>query len=257
MPRSATVASHRGRMTADARALRSRGLPDRKPDVAVEMLPGQRHGDAGRTMTRGAGHRRAIVLEGADDDVIEIELQDGLRVWTPWRTHARWDFAARGARLRRGSHIPPAILPSGLAHALGGDWALKAFKVLGLGTWKGHREVRRRSRGGQPRPVPAYFDAVPTSHPAEQVRESRSGPCSSSCTAPHRPHPAALPVCGRPGGSIAQALFNRYGGRVLAFQHRTLSESPDRECAGRWPRASLVARPGVRCISCPTRAAAW
>ena len=215
------------------KALRVNGVPDQKPDASplAKGYPGSITVKQAAQVGRSRASAEPIVLEGADDDVVEIELQDGFRIWSRV-DDARRDFAARGSRAADDDivDIPLALAIGPSSRALGGDWALKAIKVLGLGDVEGtiakfgadHVESKLS-------PGPGLYRCSPDDATRlTQVREvERDKPVLIFL------HGTASSTSGSFGGlwsaqdgAQAKALFEQYGDRVLAYQHRTLSQSP-------------------------------
>src|SRR5687768_10076636 len=100
-----------------------RGLP--KGTVVVK--------DAARVETARAGGPR-VSFEGLQpDDIVEIELQDGLRIWM--RVEDAPHDLARGAQRRGGGDGTieiPSELTIGPASRSWGGWTIKALKVVGV-----------------------------------------------------------------------------------------------------------------------------
>ena len=87
-----------------------------------------------RSFRRRAREALELSLEGLQpDDVLEIELQDGLRIWSRVENVPQ-DFARRSQRgqVSEDTIQLPSELSIGPASRAGGGWAIKALKVLGL-----------------------------------------------------------------------------------------------------------------------------
>jgi tetratricopeptide (TPR) repeat protein len=197
-----------------------RGLP--KGKVVVK--------DAARVQTARAGGPQ-LSLEGLQpDDVVEIELQDGLRIWTRVEDVSR-DFARRSQRGRitdEAIQIPSELTIGPASRSLGG-WAIKALKVVGVDVEEKITDFVTAHVEGQLQPGPGLYRCV-VDDPMRLLPVSSldgKGPVLVFL------HGTASSTSGSfsglwtvQDGSLIKPLFNYYGGRVLAYQHRTLTESP-------------------------------
>jgi pimeloyl-ACP methyl ester carboxylesterase/tetratricopeptide (TPR) repeat protein len=171
-----------------------------------------------------------VTFEGLQpDDVVEIELQDGLRIWTRVENVPR-DFAARS---QRGQADGAIELPSELvigpgSRALGG-WAIKAMKVLGIDIEEKILDFVSDKVEGQLKPGPGLYRCSEDNADALQPVRSLdgSGPTLVFLHGTASSTSGSFAGLWNPqGGSLIKPLFKHYEGRVLAYQHRTLTESP-------------------------------
>jgi hypothetical protein len=197
----------------------ARGLP-----TAIVMKDAVQVGGAAR-----AG-RTPLVIPGVQpDDVLEIELQDGFRLWMRAEDAAR-DLRARASRDRAADVIEiPSQLPTGAASRALGGWAIKSLKVLGIDLEGSIASIVATSVEGRLQPGPGLYRCSPADPAALQPigALSGSGPVLLFL------HGTASSTVGSFGGlwgpagaPVASSLFTRYGGQVLAWQHRTLTEGP-------------------------------
>ncbi len=196
-----------------------RGLPE--TTVAVR--------DAALVQTARAGGPQ-VSFEGLQpDDVVEIELQDGLRLWSRVE-NVSGDFARRAERGQfADTFLVPSQLSVGPASRAAGGWAIKAIKILGYDIEEQIVDFVATHVEGKLQPGPGLYrcseDDVNGLQPVRSLdgkgpvllflhgtASSTSGSFSGLWT------PQA--------GSLINPLFRHYGGRVLAYQHRTLTESP-------------------------------
>jgi hypothetical protein len=174
----------------------------------------------------------------APDDVLEIELQDGLRLWAR-ADDFRADYAgdsARGADDDDVVVVPPALGPanarrgeSRTAADRGPAWtlAIKALRVLGVRVEGriGRLAATLVERRLQPGPG-LYACSETAAARLQPLRRLPDGPRTLVFL-----HGTASSTAGSfgalwDGGGPAPALFRHYGGRVLGFQHETLTKSP-------------------------------
>lgn len=214
--------------------LRVNGVRDRTPQPS-ELGRGLPKGmvvmkDAALVQTARAGIT-PVAFEGVNpDDAVEIELQDGLRIWSRVDTVAQ-DFAPRSQR----GEAPDVIqMPSELtigpgSRSLVGGWAIKALKVMGLDLEGEIAEFVAAHVEAQMKPGPGLYrcseddanslqpvGSVDGTGPALLFLHGTASSTSGSFSGLWDPR----------AGSLIKPLFKFYGGRVLAYQHRSLTESP-------------------------------
>ena len=136
-----------------------------------------------------------LLLEGLQpDDVLEIELQDGLRIWSRVEDVPQ-DFARRSQRGQVSGTIQlPSELSIGPASRAGGGWAIKALKVLGLDVEVQIADFVGTHVEGQLQGRAQACTAVPKTTGLACCRCARSMErvqCSCFCTAPPRRPPVA------------------------------------------------------------------
>ena len=117
---------------------------------------------------RAAGGPRLRLADIEPDDVVEIELEDGLRLWSRVEELQR-DFAPP-AREADGDVIElPAYLPiGGPSRGLAG-WAIKGLKVLGVGVTGTIAKFVDAHREGTLPPGPLHY-------PCSEVGAARGAP---------------------------------------------------------------------------------
>jgi pimeloyl-ACP methyl ester carboxylesterase/tetratricopeptide (TPR) repeat protein len=185
--------------------------------------------DAALLQTARAGGPQ-VTLEGLQpDDVVEIELQDGLRIWSRVEDVPR-DLVRRSQRGQAGDTI---LLPSELtigpaSRALGG-WTIKALKVLGLDVPGKITDFAAAHVEGRLQPGPGLYrcsledetglrpaSAVDGKGPVLLFLHGTASSTSGSFSELWKPQ----------SGTLIKPLFRHYDGRVFGYQHRTLTQSP-------------------------------
>jgi len=179
-------------------------------------------------IARAGGAR--TVLEGlAPDDVVEMELQDGLRIWSRV-DDLQHDLTRRAERgVADGTIEIPSELTIGPASRSAGGWAIKALKVLSIDVEEEIASFAANHVEGKLQPGPGLYRC--SEDDATHLMPVRS--LDGSGPALLFLHGTASSTSGsfsdlwtpRTGGRVG-SLFKAYHGRVLACQHRTLSQSP-------------------------------
>ena len=168
-------------------------------------------------------------LDVADDDIVELELEGGVRLWQRADT-LEADFpgvAIRGTAA--GGYDLPPVLPLGRASRGVGPWVIKGLKIFGVDVAGDITDIVSSKVEGKLKPGPGLY---------------RCGPASATDLKPVGKLDAAKPILvfihGTSsttdgsfggfweGGSGARyvELDKAYDGQILAFQHRTLTQSP-------------------------------
>lgn len=213
------------------------GLPERNP-----APPELAHGLPAGTVTLKHAIRvdsardgvEVLRLDGlAPDDALEIELEDGLRLWS--RVD---DFQAqltapgdRGAAPDGPGGVVaiPSSLTLGPVSRSAGGWAIKGLRVLGLDVEGEIVDYAARHVEDKLRPGPGLYRCVESDPEILQdvTALDDAGPVLVFL------HGTASSTSGSFGGlwtpessPMIPALFRHYDGRVLAYQHKTLSMSP-------------------------------
>jgi len=179
----------------------------------------------------GAARGRGAVLELENlepDDVVEIELQDGFRLWSRVED-VRRDFAPRSERgLVTEAVDLSSTLTIGPARRGVGGWAIKALKVLGLDLDGEITDHVKTHLEGRLQPGPGLYrcsEATLELRPPHQLDGKGPtlvflhGTASSS-------QGSFEGLWTTASGTPMRDVFRQYGGRVLAYQHRTLTQSP-------------------------------
>lgn len=238
-------------------ALRVNGVQELRPEPS-ELQRGLPEGTvqvkhAIRLETARAGVD-PLLLEGlAPDDVVEVELQDGLRIWTTVERFSedvgtRLDRSARSATDPGVVDVPP-VLTLGPASRSTGGLSLRVLRVLGIRVDQQITAFAAEHVEGRLAPGPGLYRCGEHDASALQPVSALDG------TAPVLLflHGTASSTSGSFGelwstthGTPAIAsLFVHYRGRVFAFQHRTLTESPVRNAVVLVERLGTVLQPGT------------
>ena len=174
-----------------------------------------------------AAEKPAEVEDARADDVIEIELEGGLKLWTTVEQFEK-DFGQK-VRGEEGVLAVPAALPLGGPSRGWGSWALKGLRLFnvdlaGMAASKIAEKLEERITPGLHRCLPGDSFAL---GPLEKVRMPTDTPILLFI------HGTASNTEGSFGGlwaepnqKIRRAIFQQYNDQIYAFEHRTLSESP-------------------------------
>jgi pimeloyl-ACP methyl ester carboxylesterase/tetratricopeptide (TPR) repeat protein len=213
--------------------LKVNGVRDRNPEPSPlgHGLPAGKVviKDAARVQAARAGGPQ-LSLEGLlPDDVVEIELQDGLRIWTRVGDVPR-DLARGAQRGQTDDTIQmPSELTIGPTSRSWGGWAIKALKVVGLDIDEPIGDFVTAHVEGQLQPGPGLYRCAE----GDPARLAPVGTLDGAGPVLLFLHGTASSTSGSfaglwsvQDGSLIKPVFNFYGGRVLAYQHRTLTESP-------------------------------
>lgn len=204
---------------------------DRKqaPELGRGLPPGAVHvkGSALVQSSRAGGPR--VTLDGLEpDDVVEIEMQDGMRLWSRVDQLSD-DLGLRGARGDNGAIHVPGQLTIGPASRSMGGWAIKALKAIGLDIPGEIAQFAATHVEGKLLPGPGLYQCSDSSADALTPVGTLSG------TGPVLVflHGTASSASGSfaglwmpMSGGLIKPIFKHYGARVLAFQHRSLTLSP-------------------------------
>ncbi len=219
--------------TPDKVTLKVNGAPDPRPEPS-ELGRGLPKGSVvvkGAALVHSARAGGAeISLEGLrPDDVVEIELQDGLRIWSRVENVPQ-DLVRRSQRGPLGDtvHLPSQLSIGPASRAMGG-WAIKALKVLGLDIPGKITDFAAEHVEGKLQPGPGLYrcslDDATALRPVSPL--GGTGPVLLFL------HGTASSTSGSfselwktQSGALIKSLFEFYDGRVLGYQHRTLTESP-------------------------------
>ena len=185
--------------------------------------------DAVLTNTARAGGTVLQLDDLQPDDVVEVELQDGFRLWSRVED-VRRDFAPRQERASATDTIDlPSTLTIGPASRGAGGWAVKALKVLGLDLEGEITDFVTTQFEGRLQPGPGLYRCSENNLERLQQLQPLQGRGPTLVLL----HGTASSTQGSFDGLWAPAtgtqvgdLFRQYGGRVLAYQHRTLTQSP-------------------------------
>lgn len=216
-----------------AAAFRVNGVPEtsHEPSLLARTASITVTVKAAALVGRARAGAAPVVLDGDADDVVEIELEDGLRLWTTV-ADAQRDFGGERSRAATDgpTDLPGALTIGPASRGAIGGWALKAVRILGLGDVEGtmadfaatHVESRLSPGPGLYRCTladAAQLTAVRAIESGGPVLIFLHGTASSTTG-------SFGGLWTSQGGVHARAIFAQYGNRVLAWQHRTLSQSP-------------------------------
>ena len=209
------------------------GIPDPQPersDLARALPPGMVEAKHAARVDAARAVGGQLRLEGLQpDDVVEIELEDGLRLWSRIDDLER-DFGLIRTRGGADETIAlPGTLPIGGPSRGWAGWAIKGLKVLGINVEKAIGDFAADHVEGRLQPGPGLYrcsDADVTDLTPVQ-RLDGLGPTLVFL------HGTASSTAGSFGGlwlggqaAPIRRVFDHYQGRVLALQHETLTKSP-------------------------------
>ena len=193
-----------GQVGVDMATLKVQGVRDRSQESALARGPlaGKVHVKDAALVQRSRAGAAEVSFEGlAPDDVVELELQDGLRVWMRVDDATR-ELAGRGRRGEAADVVEvPTELVVGPASRSFGGWAIKAMKVLGIDIEEKILDFVSDKVEGQLKPGPGLYRCSETSADGLQPlrsldRDGATGRRSSFFMAlPLRPR-AASAACG-------------------------------------------------------------
>jgi len=204
--------------------------PARRPSPLERSLPGTvtvKH--SVRVGFAREGHEPTVLDGVAPDDVIEMELDGGVRLWSSVE-YMKDDFGLKASRDASGADVLDITtqLPLGGPSRGVGDWVIRGLKVLGVDIAGTLTDFVADKVEGQLTPGPGLYRCSPA-----RVND---------LTAPKKlngKQPTLIFLHGT--GSSTQGSFGElwtgpgarigdivklYGDNILALQHRTLSQSP-------------------------------
>lgn len=165
----------------------------------------------------------------ASDDIVEIELDGGLRLWS------RVDDLKRDYGLTRSRDLAGTdTVEIGSRLALGGqsrgagDWVIRGLKILGIDIAGKATDFIAEKVEGLLSPGPGLYKCVPDRN-GELVAPAALKGQQPALVFLHGTGSSTQCSFGElwtKGGSRAHELTALYGDRILALEHRTLSESP-------------------------------
>jgi len=180
-----------------------------------------------------AADAKPLTLEASDDDVAVIELEGGIRLWTSVQ-RLREDFPAPTARGKKSKEcvLPPSLQVGNSSRGLVGSLLFKTLRVMKVDVPGEAAHVIAEKVEDLLKDGPGLYRCAQDrfllellSHPSETL--SASKPVLLFI------HGTASSTEGSFGGlweaqqtALRKNLFQPYDGNVLAFEHRTLSQSP-------------------------------
>ncbi|MDH3524024.1 MAG: CHAT domain-containing protein [Acidobacteriota bacterium] len=175
-----------------------------------------------------------VVLEGvAGDSVVELELEGGVRVWLSVDQMAE-DLGEHGVRSAGdGGLVVPGSWPTASRSRGAGAWAVKGLKVLDVDLAGMSARAIAAYLEGQLEPGPGLYHCPDPNHLPAAGRITGPSGVDGSGPILVLVHGTASRTGGSFGGlaeegrtEVWERIKGRYGDRVYAFEHRTLTESP-------------------------------
>ena len=192
------------------------------PDLVIQP---KHSGDVQRARSGQTANR----IDPAADDIIELELDDGLRIWVRAEDVER-DFGLSRSRGADGVLELPAVLPiGGSSRGLGG-WVVKGLRVFGVDIAGAITDFVAKRVEGRLDPGPGLYrctDGSPSKWRQASGRLSADGPTLVLLHGTASSTDGSFGALWKGGAEASiQRLLAHYDGRVLALQHRTLTQSP-------------------------------
>jgi pimeloyl-ACP methyl ester carboxylesterase len=186
---------------------------------------------SGRPSATRAGAPRHELERADADDMVELELADGFKLWTRV-DDLQNDYkpvADRGDDPAEEGEIPAALQVAGPTRGPVGKFAIQAFRIFGVDAPGAIAGLVGDRVEGQLKPGPGLYQCT-AAGPAEMDAPKKLGQDGAALVFLHGTASSTLGSFGAlwdpaAGGRMNQ-LLGAYKGRVLAFQHRTLTRSP-------------------------------
>lgn len=173
-----------------------------------------------------------VSLDIDDSDVIEVEFEDGIKLWTTLGDFQR-DFGTPPVRSAGSEYLsfPTEIVPRGPSRGAMG-WAVTVLRVFdvdvsGMAAGK-LAELWEKKTIPRPGLYRCTSADAPTLSPVTRLAPTKGQDASLIFL-----HGTASSFAGsfgglwrRESGKISDALFRTYYDRIYAFEHHTLSQSP-------------------------------
>ena len=210
----------------------------RESDSAVQPSPLERS----RALSTGAlkvkhsvrvgfardGHEPVLLDNVAPDDVIEMELDGGVRLWSSVE-HVQRDFAVKTSRDASGVDTLDIStqLPLGQSRGVG-DWVIRGLKVLGVDIAGTITDFVGDKVEGQLVPGPGLYRCSPTRVTDLSAPKKLSGrqPTLIFLHGTGSSTDGSFGELWKSSGARISDIVKPYGDNVLALQHRTLTQSP-------------------------------
>lgn len=212
----------------------------RESRVAPHELEGKRAGglltvkavDAFRLDLTRAAVGEGVTLKGlADDALMELELEGGLRLWTT-AAQLREDLPPQAER-GEGELLLPTELPFGTPSRGFGRWALKALRIFHVELAEEAAVAIAAKLEDQLQPGPGLYRCAYADRCELRPLASGEAPFANDAPVLLFLHGTASSTEGSFGGlwerpqlPVLKALNDYYRGNLFAYQHRTLSQSP-------------------------------
>jgi hypothetical protein len=160
-----------------------------------------------------------------EDDVLEISLEDGLKIWTRW-DDLQSDMAGQLVRGEGDELVLPSSLRLGEQTRGAGDWALTALRRVGFDLPGATGQAVAQALEGRLEQAPGLYRwSLPDG----------MQPVDGGSVAADRPallfiHGTMSSTVGSFGGLLEEQVWQRftkqYGDQIYALEHRTLSLNP-------------------------------
>lgn len=175
------------------------------------------------------GHEPTILADVAPDDLVELEVGEGIRLWSSVES-LRSDCGLKSERSVTGEDLidlGPQLPIGGQSRGVG-DWVIQGLKILGVDVAGAITDFVASQVEGQLHPGPGLYRCAPKDADGLTTPRKAKG---------DRPTLVFLHGTGsstqggfgglwEAGGARMAQLATQYGDDILAFQHRTLSQSP-------------------------------
>src|SRR5262252_6601700 len=177
------------------------------------------------------GHEPAVLDGVADDDLIEMELDGGLRLWSS-AEHVRTDFGMKSSRDAAGTETTEVTtqLPLGDGQSRGvvGDWIIRGLKVLGVDVAGKIADFVEDKVEGQLVPGPGLYRCSPSKRGDLQAPRKINGnkPTLLFLHGTGSSTDGSFGELWNGAGPRIGEMASLYGDNILALQHRSLTESP-------------------------------
>jgi CHAT domain-containing protein/pimeloyl-ACP methyl ester carboxylesterase len=214
------------------------GQFDKSPQTTeiAKVLPGVFIPKRSATLGRSRGDDAVQSLEVANDDLIELELENGLKVWLR-ADDLEKDYGVKTSRSQSGQGIEiPLVLPIAPAsRGWVGEWVIKGLKVFGIDVAGSVTDFIGDKVEGRLDPGPALYL---WGGKGRQDYQTPKGRLKGQTDILLFLHGTASSTDGSFGGlwegsstasaanSLMEPLLKYFQNQVLAFQHKTLTQSP-------------------------------
>jgi triacylglycerol esterase/lipase EstA (alpha/beta hydrolase family) len=175
------------------------------------------------------GHEPVLLDNVAPDDVIEMELDGGVRLWSSLE-HVQRDFGIKTSRDASGTDTLELTtqLPLGGQSRGVGDWVIRGLKILGVDIAGSITDFVGDKVEGQLVPGPGLYRCSPA-RVADLSAPKRLNGRQPTLIFLHGTGSSTEGSFGElwkgPSARIGD-IVQQYGDNILALQHRTLTQSP-------------------------------
>ena len=207
------------------------GRLDLTPSVSdiAKSFPGQVTPKYSAQVQVARGATDAHRLDIADDDIVELELEGGVRLWQRADT-LQADFPGVASRgVGADGYALPSVLPLGSARRGVGPWVIKGLKVFGIDLAGDITDIVSSKVESALKPGPGLYRCVISSatdlQPVGKLDATKPILVFIHGTGSTSDGSFGGLWEGGSGARYAE-LDKAYDGQILAFQHRTLTQSP-------------------------------